>query len=49
MKLIDLGKGKATRELRKQARLAVWKRPTTVTNRTKGTNERKTDWEGYKK
>ena len=47
MKLIEPGKGKATRELRKQARLAVWKRATTATARGKETAQRKADWEGY--
>jgi len=47
MKLIDPGKDKKTREERKNERLKAWKRPTAVSNRTKGTNERKAGWEGY--
>jgi hypothetical protein len=46
-KLTDPGKDKKTRKERKTERLKVWKRPTTANSRTKGTNERKADWEGY--
>ncbi len=44
-KLIDPGKDKATRALRKAARLAVFKRPSATTNKTKETAARKADWE----
>lgn len=45
MKLIDPGRGKMTREIRKQTRLSVFKRAANQTNRNKETAERKQDWE----